>query len=411
MRRALPPLLVGAAACLGGALALAQDAPPEPGIAPPWRELGGPPASRPEPSRVVFGTQRVPLRFSHRTHTEQGVRCPICHSLAKTSRWASHDLLPEETVCRTCHEIDWAEPEQTTDPPSRCDFCHVGWDRASPRRVEVVQIPRPNVRFPHAVHVTEQSIPCERCHGDVGAQDLATRANLPRMQTCFECHNGNQASQRCTVCHIAERGGLMATTLPEGTLTPPRWMRGATHDADWSFRHRVVAGNDSEFCGNCHRESFCTDCHDGRVRPRTVHPNDWLTTHPVSARRDDPRCSSCHREQTFCLGCHRRVGVAMSDMADRPATRAFHAPGWMVTGPDHHRFEAQRNLQACVSCHAESDCVSCHGAFGIGAGSTGMPPLHGARFAGADCRAQKRRNPRPCLQCHLPDDPQFVTCE
>ena len=73
--------------------------------------------------------------------------------------------------------------------------------------------------------------------------------------------------------------------------------------------------------------------------------------------------------------------------------------------PGHHSFEAERNLNACVSCHIERDCVVCHGGQGIGAG---FNPHH-AGFA-AGCATQMRRNPRPCFVCHEPGEAVLATC-
>jgi hypothetical protein len=66
-----------------------------------------------------------------------------------------------------------------------------------------------------------------------------------------------------------------------------------------------------------------------------------------------------------------------------------------VSGPTLHALEAQRAMNACVSCHAEQDCVACHGALGIGAGLSPHPP----GFA-AQCAAALDTNARACRTCH-----------
>ncbi len=391
------PLLVGTAAAFGLVAALAS--------ADVTRRAGD--AGR---AFAIFPMQRMPLRFDHQLHVQDlHVKCVRCHVGARTSTSSADSLIPPESACTGCHLIDRNNPEADTIPPSRCDTCHVGFRPGTP--VARVRVPPPNLRFPHKTHV-DRGIECTTCHADVPTKSLATRADLPEMRTCLSCHHdGGDAPAACATCHLTLPDGRMRASFEEGVLTPPSWMRGAEHGPGWVLRHKFVAGNDSPFCANCHAESECVDCHDGRVRPRDVHPGDWITTHPVSARRNDPDCASCHREQTFCIACHRRAGVA-PDLGTRRAARAtgrFHPPPdvWSsVAGrnPMHHRFEAQRNLATCVSCHTEDDCVACHGALGVGGARTsGIAPHPGFQVTGIvrDCKRLLRANPRPCLRCHV----------
>jgi hypothetical protein len=405
VRRAIPVLCVFAAAA--GVATADVD---------PHRRMSGAPRSRPVPSEVLFPQQQVPLRFSHATHVGGlSMECVDCHFRAQSSRWATDSLLPAEAVCRDCHAIDRANPEKVSDPPARCDFCHEGFRAGQP--VARIRIPRPFVRFPHEKHVTEERIPCERCHGDVRRQDLATRTNLPTMPVCLECHNGSKAPSGCRTCHLAEPDGRLRTRFETGVLVPPRWMRGAEHTPDWTLRHAEVAGADSAFCGSCHAERECLECHEAsdRVRNRRVHPNDWLTTHPVSARRDDPRCASCHREQTFCITCHRRAGVVASGPTAGPPGGRFHPPRevWVEVngGPSslHHSYQARRNLQACVSCHAENDCLECHALDTFRPGGVNPHP-RGIAFL-EECGRLLSRNPAPCLACHGARDPLLRQCQ
>jgi hypothetical protein len=215
---------------------------------------------------------------------------------------------------------------------------------------------------------------------------------------------------------------MVKLAFAAGTLKPPRWLHDSGHGPDWIERHKQVAGNDSQFCSNCHSEKYCADCHDGRVRPRKVHPNDWLSMHPISARQDNPRCTSCHREQTFCIACHQRAGVALSGpYANFTGRGRFHPPKSIWTDPPrssgHHAFEAERNLNACVSCHVERDCTMCHAT--AARGGRGWEPTEGFGGQGTNphprnfkdrCKSGLKRNARPCLVCHDPADPQLADC-
>lgn len=396
-------------------------------------------APDPGPSRVIFPPQSIPLRFDHRAHMRQpNVTCVTCHTNAQSSTVASDSLLPPARTCDACHGTSHAQLGAVKAGPAllgACATCHEGYEPAHGNHVAAVRIPTPNLRFDHKLHAA-RNIGCGQCHGDVGKLGKATRDQMPRMEGCLRCHDGepvevggalgrrlrdaHPASGVCVTCHLSENavnqrdrsivegprralGGAsteqMATHFSSGTLLPSRALGGAAHDAEFLRRHKAVAAADSRMCATCHKEEFCADCHDGRVRPRSIHPNDYLSMHAIDARQMTQNCQSCHREQSFCLGCHQRLGVSQSGpLAGRESGR-FHPPKSVFSdlprGPMHHAQEAARNLNACVSCHIERDCVACHGGKGIGGGFNPHP----AGFS-ASCDRAYARNPRPCLTCH-----------
>jgi hypothetical protein len=384
-----------------------------------WMPPGS--AASPVPSDEIFPPQTIPLRFNHKKHV-QGLKltCKVCHAAAYTSEASSDRLLPKPgETCDNCHDVDHADLSHVkagAEAGGQCGFCHLGAAAGDGGLVARVVMPPPNLRFAHGKHLA-RNIQCAQCHGQIGELELATRDQLPRMAGCFTCHAMTGASQgaakgACTTCHLTQPDGRLQTAFAGGNLVPPKWLRGAAHDPDWIERHKAVAADDSSFCGSCHTSKDCTDCHDGRVRPRKVHPNDWLSMHPQAARQDNPRCSSCHQEQTFCADCHRRTGVARDGPSGtRMAGRRFHpAPEQWTTaprGPMHHAWEAMRNLNACVSCHSERDCATCHATKGISGGG-GVNP-HPAGFRDR-CGLALRRNPRPCLVCHQSGDRDLGGC-
>ena len=396
------------------------------------------------PSPVVFPEQSLPLRFNHQKHVKQlGMTCTTCHGAARTSRKSTDSLLPPATRCDGCHGTNHRNlAAVSTDEPrplGQCSFCHVGYDPARPNLVARVKLPKPNLRFDHKQHVTDAHMPCARCHGNVEELTLATRDQLPRMKECVSCHvlgdsdagrapqlaKGAPARRKpsgaCQTCHLSEPNGMLTTSFASGKLLPPPWLHDAGHGADFIERHKTIAGDDSRFCANCHQERFCVGCHDGSVRPRQIHPNDFLSQHAMAARQDNPRCTSCHQQQSFCLSCHQRTGVAMSGPVGNFANRGrFHPPKSVWTdGPrtaQHHAWEAERNLNACVSCHQERDCAMCHATRGVGGrgpsfgGSMGQGVNpHPVGFA-SRCQQALRQNARPCLTCHTPSDPDLLKC-
>jgi len=412
---AVPLALAGAPATLHGLAPLPDDQRVPRKLLPPGSfepDLG--------PSDVIFPVQHLTVRFNHAKHLTKDVggTCKTCHAAAYRSSSAADLLVPSGLVCDACHSTDHTDATKVQagdEDMGKCAYCHLGYKAGDGNAVAEVQIPRANLVFNHKAHV-DRNIGCAQCHGAVDQLELATRDQLPKMRGCFSCHQASDAASRgeakssCDTCHVrGDRGTLIKTMFASGTLTPPRWLHNAEHTADFVQRHKFVAADDSQFCANCHKEDFCTDCHDGRVRPRSVHPNDYLNMHAIEARMDTQKCTSCHQEQSFCLDCHMRVGVAESSPPNAKDAGRFHPPKSLWSDPPmklgHHGFEAERNLNACVSCHTERDCVACHGALGVGGG---FDP-HKNGFLGG-CATQFRRNPRPCFACHEPSDAVLAQC-
>lgn len=393
-----------------------------------------PAAGAAEPSRILFPEQRIPLRFSHAQHLRRDLVCQSCHPQALTSTSARDNLLPREEACRNCHPIDHAEPwKKTAGPPAACAACHLGAPSTPTAELSApgpqlesaiarVELPEPFLKFNHQLHAQRQ-ISCARCHGDLSQVDLATRAQLPRMALCLSCHTEglsrsrqagrarNGASARCAACHVMAPDGTVQVQLPTGVLVPSGTLRGDDHGLEFRQQHRSIALSDEEYCASCHRRDFCQRCHNGIVKPLDYHGGDFISRHGLEARRNQLDCSACHRQQSFCLGCHERLGVVdhatlpgqppVSGFA--PATsRRFHPEGWTSPsiGPGHHALEAQRNLRTCTSCHREETCLQCHSALSGGPLGQNVNP-HPANWTTAGrCQALRAHNPRVCLKCH-----------
>ena len=350
-------------------------------------------------SPIIFPEQERTLLFDHASESHRELRCEQCHVGATESTRADESLLPAERTCLPCHADQIARDGATVE---RCATCHVGATEGSVPVIPVSHAPTPRLRFSHRAHARE-GMRCVECHRglfDEGApgSDLDPGRHLPTMRSCFRCHGGPsaEASTECTTCHLMLPDGRMRDEYPEGSLDPPEWLFGMHHDADFIVRHRWIAADQGAKCATCHAESECAECHDGRVSPPRVHPNDWLTVHAPAARRDEPRCTSCHTTQTFCAECHARLGTSTIAAPNVRSTMRFHPPAEVWTrGPMLHAREAQRSMTTCTSCHAERDCVVCHGASGVGAGISPHPP--GFR---RECGRLLRANDRACRVCH-----------
>jgi hypothetical protein len=170
-----------------------------------------------------------------------------------------------------------------------------------------------------------------------------TRVDLPMMATCLGCHDGKQATARCSACHLTEPDGRLKTKLlsvatiaagADGPLVPSGSLRGIDAHGPTFVRDHAVAGREESYCLTCHKRNDCIDCHGGVVRPPDIHPADYVSLHAVDARRNVPDCSACHRTtQSFCVGCHQRSGWHRIHEGGLPGRRANNPFGTRDPGP------------------------------------------------------------------------------
>ncbi len=350
-------------------------------------------------SAIVYPARPQGLIMNHRTPAHRALACVHCHESSANAAATEGTLVPREAVCTECHA---AATDRAQQGAKTCGMCHRGFDPGRSSALAPVRGQPARLRFSHGRHARAE-IACTTCHGQLvdslpaadGGKPSLVSPTMPSMGDCLACHRG-QKTLPCKGCHIALPSGLLRTRFPEGALVPRSSFLGMAHDRDFSVRHRWLAADDSAACSSCHVEKDCTACHDGDRRPRGLHPNDYLTLHAQDAERSASRCTSCHTTQSFCMPCHARLGVSPVAAPDLASPKRFHPPSavW-VRGPMQHAREAQRSLATCASCHAERDCVTCHGAPGIGAGVSPHPP----GFA-AECAARMQASSRACATCH-----------
>ncbi len=368
-------------------------------------------ANKRERSEAIYPPQRIPLIFSHELHFQADVECVACHEDANKSIRATDKMLPAHPQCDSCHDIDEAAKGKVVDPKSACEDCHKGFDPKTQKEPAKASFPTANLLFNHKVHKDKQ-IGCDTCHNssvtntmrEVG---LATRLQLPKMETCLTCHDGKTAASACATCHVTDKTGRIAQQFTSGTLRPIQGDPfGLDHGPRFEFSHGTRAKLDRALCLECHTEGSCMQCHDGLQKPLSIHPNDYISLHPVQARQDSLRCEGCHRFQSFCAACHERAGIGPD--AD-PSLRARNVrvhPDYntWVNAPytaNHHSVAASRDIKSCIACHREESCTSCHATTALGGTRAANP--HPANFT-ARCKALAGSNDRACLKCHTNED-------
>ena len=131
-----------------------------------------------------------PIAFSHALHAgEYGLECLYCHSAARVSP-AAH--VPPVAACIGCH----AKP---TDNPE-IEKLQTYWkNRESIPWVRVHALPA-FTRFNHKRHV-RAGVECQACHGEVQRMARVEQVSSLKMGWCVSCHDANQASKDCLVCH------------------------------------------------------------------------------------------------------------------------------------------------------------------------------------------------------------------
>ncbi len=308
---------------------------------------------------------RDSIKFSHKKHVVvESLSCSDCHDGIQTSTGLDGAPVGDKARSLPMESKCMDCHEKAVD---NCKMCH-----ANPNQPTTWTDTRmPGLRFDHKAHLgrlAQQGVKgCDTCHADVIKSTQVSDDHRPAMfQTCTQCHQKDFRKENCVNCHKG------MTDSPSKPLTV------FDHGADWLRRHGAAAKGGEAVCAHCHQEPSCTECHarNNPMRPSLLHLDkpgaafmhrgDWLARHPIEARLDGKACLACHSE-TSCSSCHQRQGIAATGA---PGSANPHPPGWLVKGsPESHGLAARRDVLTCAVCHdrgAASNCVSCHRSGGPG---------------------------------------------
>jgi len=247
-------------------------------------------------------TNKDIIKFSHKVHKEV-TDCASCHTLAGESTSLNTRLLPEKSVCATCHDVD---------DDKNCNLCHYD------EKYEPLLMKKAELIFDHKFHTADQKMACESCHKGLGEVDYSFESITakPAMIVCYDCHNGNSvAANVCESCHISTAG-----------LTPQ------DHKQVSFFKnHKFSASRENSQCQMCHDNTFCESCHTSttmiteknsardfytpysphKYTDNTkqqaitrVHDLNYQYTHGIELKGKTNECQTCHQPEVFCGKCH-----------------------------------------------------------------------------------------------------------
>ncbi len=309
-------------------------------------------------------TNKDVIKFSHNVHKDIA-DCAACHAGVGESTSLNTRLLPEKSVCATCHDVN---------DDKNCSQCHYG------ENYEPLIQKKPEMIFNHKYHLTDQNLICENCHNglsDVAYSFESAEAN-PSMAICSDCHNGRSvAINDCESCHLST-----VNLIP-------------TDHKEVSFlrSHKFNALKENSKCQMCHDNSFCESCHVSTtmitennssrnfVTPYSphkfidntkqqnitrVHDLNFRYTHGIDLKGKSSECQTCHQTEIFCAECHDSKS---GDFALEGAVPVSHKmPNFVTigvgTGGGQHALLAKRDIERCAACHdvqgADANCILCH---------------------------------------------------
>jgi len=305
------------------------------------------------------------LGFDH-THHDFG--CSFCH-LPSGEEDLTQLSFPVPETCLGCHAPEVENHLQA----EQCDFCHVPVVDALLEQSRISEFPMPGFHeardfsVSHGVLAAERAMNCATCHDRT---------------SCTTCHGG--------VTHLPAAILEIPNPRPDGPVGVQISREGSSgfHPPNFAFTHSASASTGQQSCTTCHAESTCVECHDGLGSP-SFHPLNFMASHGPEAYGRVSDCTSCHNSEAFCRECH--LGSGIQGQGDMVAPFHDGQALWILSHPQ----AARQDLESCVSCHQQNDCLRCHSA------STGlrMNP-HGPDF---DASSMSSRNKAMCALCHVPE--------
>ena len=383
------------------------------------------------------------LRYTHAKHVrdsgkklpaDSAVVCSDCHTPTGAPWLTVRRTIP--TQCLTCHGVKVAH---FSAPDTACGKCHFPL-------VEAKELPEARVaKFEKPASHDDAGFPSSKGHGEQAKQGNQSCMVCHARDFCTQCHvnapevkaiqalapdprslaikaelkapashedsrfisqHGGKAKKdpaRCAFCHTQQSCIACHRTRPTIVLALPDSGPGRAigarierkkpgyHTVGWADQHGPRASSSPGTCNACHARVECLDCH--RPNPGgsgNYHPAGFLTRHPSAAYNRQTDCATCHNQAAFCTTCHQQAGLRS---AGRLLQGYHDANGAFLLS---HGTAARQNIESCIACHSERDCLFCHSA------QTRRFNPHGPGF---DAERLKRRNPQTCAACHGRDIP------
>jgi hypothetical protein len=294
------------------------------------------------------------------SHREPGFVGGLHGKLARAAR-------PVAASCATCHAQDF------------CSQCHVNAPEVAAIQALGSDPRSLAVRAELEAPTSHEDPAFLRQHGRQVRKSAASCATCHTQESCLTCHAGSPASVKAIPVAAPGRG--------RGAQIVRK--RPASHGLDFSKNHAAPASARPQTCAACHARPACLECHrpSAADAPPGYHPAGFLTTHPAAAYSRESSCNECHSQTQFCTNCHVSAGLVspgrLRGIGFHDAKQAFFL---------NHGQAARQNLESCVSCHAERDCLTCHSS----AGGRRFNP-HGPGF---DPGTLRRKNSQACTACH-----------
>ena len=389
----------------------------------------------PPPTNLRFTHARHDTQVRSRLGADSTLACVACHS-EKAAGW----MEVKRTLSRQCLDCHGHAETHLAVADSACASCHLTLAQASTlTRETIAGFPEPESHqapgFALSGHGRQVSstIPgqavaascatchardfCITCHVDAPEQRsiqalgedprslaIATELKAPPSHAAANFLNRHGAQARggahecrtchtresCSTCHTQEPAaarGLARAGAGRGKGAEVTRGRPASHGTDFRDSHAALAQASPRSCAACHARTECLDCHRPTAASTgSYHPAGFLTRHPVAAYARETSCADCHSSTAFCAACHQQSGLTAQKLLgsgyhDSKQSFAFG-----------HGQAARQNLESCVGCHVERDCLTCHSARG---GRNFNP--HGPGF---DADRMKRKNSETCTVCH-----------
>ncbi|MCL2654851.1 MAG: hypothetical protein FWD65_04020 [Coriobacteriia bacterium] len=161
-------------------------------------------------------------------------------------------------------------------PSTSCLNCH---DKTLSGRIVSNNIGANSIAVSHR-ELTDAGMQCGRCH-NVAAKNMTAQSGT--MDTCLMCHDGKQASDSCTTCHV---------NTPQQTIVSSG---ASSQNAD-----RLVGADPKSQCYTCHTNpTSCDNCHGIRL----PHPSGFTDSHPAAVLKYGlSTCTRCHNDKDTSAG-------------------------------------------------------------------------------------------------------------